>query len=96
MSLDRSLKSHSALAKHRNVLKRDERVARLTEQDRFDPASGNPVGLPKVANRKLTTGKKTKKKDEAAEAAAAPAAAGKAAAGGKAAPAAKAAPGGKK
>lgn len=69
MSLDRSLKAGSALAQHRNVLTRAERIARLTQNSEFDPATGRPLGLRKVANRKIAAGKKVSKKDKAAEAA---------------------------
>ena len=71
MSLDRSLKTGSGLIKHRNVLKRAERVAKLAERDRFDMAEGDPLGLPKVANRKVATKstKKEAKEEQVAEAA---------------------------
>jgi small basic protein (TIGR04137 family) len=103
MSLHRSLKTRpTALAHHRNVLKRAERITRLTERDRFKAGEDSPIGLVKVANRVLTAGKKKKAAKEAAagektaDTAAAPAAdakgAGKADAKGKAAdPKAKAA-----
>ena len=66
MSLHRSLKTKpSALNQHRNVLTRAERIAKLTESERFIKDKTAPVGLPKVANRLVVTGKKTKK--EAAE-----------------------------
>jgi small basic protein (TIGR04137 family) len=77
MSIDRSLKIGSSLARHRNVLTRAERIARLAEKDAW--SEGKSVfGLPKVANRSTKMGKKTKKKEEAAagkegEVAAAPA-----------------------
>ena len=77
MSLDRSLKSSATLSKHRNVLTRPERIARLKEAGRFQEGAATPVHLPKVANRKVAAGKK-EKKGPAAEGAAAPA--GKAAA----------------
>lgn len=87
MSLDRSLKIASSLSRHRNVLSRAERVAKLAERGKFDVTSGRPTGLPKVGNRKAAAVAKAPKKEAAAaEGAAAPAAA----AGGKAAaPAAK-------
>ena len=70
MSLDRSLKSASSLVRHRNVLKRDERLDRLADQEKWDDSK--PVlGLPKVANRKMAIVKAVK--EEAAEGAAAPA-----------------------
>ena len=73
MSIDRSLKLKNALVRHRNVLTRAERVQVLQDEERW--TEGQPVlGLPKVAHRKSTAGKKAKA--EAAEAAAgAPAAA---------------------
>jgi small basic protein (TIGR04137 family) len=76
MSMDRSLKSADALTRHRNVLTRAERIAKLKDLEQW--ADGKSAfGLPKVAHRNLKVAKKTKKKEEAAEgAAAAPAAAG--------------------
>lgn len=75
MSLHRSLKTKSgALEAHRNVLSRPERIAKLKEDGRFDDES-SPIGLPKVRNIKLATGKKkAEDKEEGAEEAAAPAA----------------------
>ena len=66
MSLDSSLKAASALTKHRNVLTRDERIAKLAETGKFDMEEDDPLGLVKVANRKVVTGSKSKK-DKAAE-----------------------------
>lgn len=60
MSIDNSLKSGTGLAKHRNVLTRTERVAKLTEKGKFDMATDTPTGLPKVGNRKVVTGAKKK------------------------------------
>lgn len=79
MSLDRSLKGSGALTKHRNVLSRPERITQLAEKDAFDMSTGDPLGLPKVANRKVVTGGKAAKKAEAAAAAAAETAEGSAA-----------------
>jgi small basic protein (TIGR04137 family) len=74
MSIDRSLKVKGALARHRNVLTRAERIDRLKEEEAWE--EGDPIlGLPKVSNRKVAAGKKTDKKEEEAEAAAVPAAA---------------------
>jgi len=67
MSLDPSLKTSGGLIKHRNVLRREERIAKLTQSNKFDPDSSDPIHLPKVASRKIATGKKTSKKDKAAE-----------------------------
>ncbi len=98
MSIDPSLKLKNALVRHRNVLSRAERVQILKDEERWTEEQ-SVLGLPKVAHRKSTAGKKAKA--EAAEAAAgAPAAAGETpaapAAGAKGAPAggAKAAPAG--
>jgi small basic protein (TIGR04137 family) len=57
MSIDRSLKLKGALVRHRNVLTRAERVERLKEEERW--AEGDSLlGLPKVANRKVSVSKK--------------------------------------
>lgn len=88
MSLDNSLRKKSGMAGVRSVLKRGERIAKLTEAEKFaDGAS--PFNLPKVRVMKVLA-KKAKKvkaegdaKDEKKGAkggkAAAPAAAAKAA-----------------
>ena len=86
MSLDASLRAANALVRHRNVLTRDERLAKLKEEEKWDERE-SVFGLPKVAHRKQVVGGK-ETKEEAAEAA--PGAAGTATAG--AAPAAAAAP----
>lgn len=85
MSLDASLRSASGLVRHRNVLKRGERLLRLAEAEKWN-ADKAVLGLPKVGNRKLVVGK-VAKEPAAADAAAAPAAAAgaKGAAGAKAA-----------
>lgn len=89
MSLDPSLKAANALVRHRNVLTRDERLAKLKEEEKWQ--EGRSVfGLPKVAHRKQAVGGKASKEEEAEAAAAAPGAAATATAG--AAPAAAAAP----
>jgi small basic protein (TIGR04137 family) len=82
MSLDRSLKISSSMGRHRNVLTRAERVAKLSLNGKFDMATGNPVGMPKVGNRKISAGAKPKKEATEGDAAAKPAA-GKKAAGAK-------------
>jgi small basic protein (TIGR04137 family) len=94
MSMDRSLKSASALVRHRNVLTRAERLVKLGEEERWNDTK--PVfGLPKVAHRKMAVVKAEKAEaveGEAVAGAAAPAAGAKGAApaaGAKAAPAAK-------
>jgi small basic protein (TIGR04137 family) len=72
MSMDRSLKSKSTLARHRNVLSRAERIVKLQDVGQWSETS-RPFGLPKVAHRKLAVGKKakTEKKAEGEGAAAA-------------------------
>ena len=65
MSLDPSLKTAASLKKHRNVLTRAERVAKLLSQERFNPETQSPLGMPKVGNRKVAAGKKAKPKKEA-------------------------------
>ena len=93
MSLDKSLKSHGALVRHRNVLSRAERLEKLKDAGKWK--DGDTVfGLPKVPHRKVVA-KKIKAVPvpgaEGAEAVpgaaapAAPAAAGKAPAAAKAA-----------
>lgn len=67
MSIDQSLKTGSLLAKHRNVLTRAERVEKLVSQGKFDMESGEPLHLPKVANRRVITGGKKKKTTDEAE-----------------------------
>lgn len=77
MTLDRSLKGKGRLARARSVLSRDERIAKMHEEDRWTEGR-SPFGLPKIRVAKAGTGKKKKAKEEAAEgdaAAAAPAAA---------------------
>lgn len=69
MSMDKSLKTAGALSKHRNVLKRAERILKLQDEGRW-PEDQGPFGLVKVAHRKVKVGGKEKKKEETAEAAA--------------------------
>ena len=65
MSIDKSLKTRGALAKHRNVLKRAERIEILKDEDRW-PEDQSPFGLIKVAHRKAKVGGKVKKTAEVA------------------------------
>jgi len=65
MSLHRSLKTKAgALEAHRNVLTRPERIAKLSDNDRFVPGENEPIHLPKVANVKIMTKKKKAAKTE--------------------------------
>ena len=88
MSLDRSLKGKSTLERHRNVLKRAERIDMLEDNDKWSQAKSSVYNLPKVAHRKAVAAKKPPKA-EAAGATAAVAGAAPAAAVAVAAPAAK-------
>jgi small basic protein (TIGR04137 family) len=63
MGIDKSLKRGSRLARSRNVLKRDERIAQLKADDRWS-GDQSPFGLPKVRVQKALLGKKKKKKEE--------------------------------
>jgi small basic protein (TIGR04137 family) len=66
MSIDRSLKSGGGLVRHRNVLTRAERLARLSAEERRKEED-SVFGLPKVANRNVKVGKKSKSKKEEAK-----------------------------
>lgn len=59
MSIDRSLKIKGALARHRNVLTRAERVGKLKDEERWQEED-SVFGLPKVAHRKSHAGGKVK------------------------------------
>ncbi|MFM1805101.1 MAG: hypothetical protein RL136_1980 [Planctomycetota bacterium] len=62
MSIHSSLKTKSgALNQHRNVLSRDERIAKLSSSERFVAGQNSPLGLPKVLSIKVAAGKKPKK-----------------------------------
>lgn len=94
MSIDRSLRLKSSLARHRNVLTRAERVAKLVKDEQWKDDM-SPLGMAKLGHRKIKAGKKPKKEAaaegaEGAAATATPAAgAAKPAAAGKSAPAKK-------
>ena len=75
MSVDRTLHIKSGAASSRNVLRRAERIAAMTEKGTFDPESGSPIGLPKTrvkGARKTSAAKPAAEKTgaEATEAAA--------------------------
>lgn len=75
MSIHKSLVTRGKLARHRNVLKRDERIARLTEEEKWKAEADSVFGLQKVRNI-LHRAKKVKKETAAeGEAAAVPGAA---------------------
>ncbi len=64
MSMDRTLRIHGGLTRTRSVLKRDERIAHLIEEGKFDPEADSPLGLPKTKIRHSKAGTKTKKAEE--------------------------------
>jgi putative transposase len=59
MSIDRSLKGKDSLERHRNVLTRAERIAKLEELGKWTDES-TAIGMPKVGHRKIAVGKKDK------------------------------------
>lgn len=59
MSIDRSLKIKNALARHRNVLTRPERIEKLKEEERWQEGD-SLLSLPKVSHRKIQISKKEK------------------------------------
>lgn len=66
MSLDASLRRGNLLSRHRNVLTRAERIAKLEADGKIE--KGEQIyGLPKVASRKISVGGKVKKKEEPAD-----------------------------
>ncbi len=67
MSMDRTLRTHGGLAKNRSVLTRTERIARLIDEEKFDPETGRPFGLPKTKVRHSRAGTKAKKIEEKPE-----------------------------
>ena len=65
MSLHSSLKKQSSAAgRHRNVLKREERMSKLTDQEKWEEDKDSIYGLPKVRSIKVRVKKKAKKKAE--------------------------------
>jgi small basic protein (TIGR04137 family) len=67
MTIDKSLKIQRGLIRSRNVLTRAERIAKLTETDRWQEGD-SPMGLTKVRVETIVI-KKKKKKEETTEAA---------------------------
>ena len=63
MTIDKSLKVRRGALSNRNVLTRDERIAKLLENDRWQ--EGDPIlGLPKVRVQKISLKKKKTKKED--------------------------------
>jgi len=63
MSLHRSLTTSGRARRHRNVLSREERMAKLEEDGRWDEEK-SVFGLPKVRSIKPVVSGKKKKKDK--------------------------------
>ncbi len=63
MSLHSSLKKSNAAGGHRNVLTREERLAKLADEEKWGESTDSIYGLPKVRSIKLRVKKKPKKKD---------------------------------
>lgn len=63
MSIDKSLKKASSLARARNVLTRPERLAALQEDERWKPENG-VYNLPKTKYRRLAPGQSGPKRPE--------------------------------
>jgi small basic protein (TIGR04137 family) len=76
MSLDRSLKGRSTLERHRNVLRRSERVAMLEDNEKWNEGKNSVFSLVKVAHRKQVAAKKVKAEVAVEGATATPVAAG--------------------
>ncbi len=64
MSLHSSLKRSSSAGRHRNVLKREERLEKLLDDEKWEDEKDSIYGLPKVRSIKLRVKKKVKKKAE--------------------------------
>jgi len=63
VSIDKSLRGGSRLARTRNVLSRFERIAKMKETEKWSDGAA-PFGLPKLRIVKVTIGKKKKKTAE--------------------------------
>ena len=61
MTLDPTLKHRGGLGRQRSVLTRSERIALMTEEDKFDPEADSPLGLPKTRVQHSRAGVKSKK-----------------------------------
>ena len=63
MSIDKSLRRKNTLLRARNVLKRDEHIKVLQDEERWQEGR-SPFALPKVRVVKITIKKPKKAKDE--------------------------------
>lgn len=61
MAIDKSLKRSGRLNRARNVLTREERIAQMKFNDRWEDGR-SPYGLPKIRVVRTVIGKKKKKK----------------------------------
>jgi len=61
VAIDKSLKRTGRLRRSRNVLTREERIAKMKFEDRWEEGR-SPFGLPKIRIVKTVVGKKKKKK----------------------------------
>lgn len=68
MSIHSSFRAAGALAGHRNVLSRTERIHKLQEEGRWKQGEDSVTGLPKVRSIKIAMKKKKKEAEEGAEA----------------------------
>ncbi len=66
MSIHRSLAAGGDRRRHRNVLSREERIAKLEDEGRWDDTA-SVYGLPKVRSIKPAAGKKKAKKEAEVE-----------------------------
>ena len=67
MSLDKSLKSKSALVRKRNVLTRAERIERLEEEEKWTGGQDSTFGLPKVKPHVIAVPKERVRREEPQE-----------------------------
>lgn len=79
MSLHKSLVAKGRLKRHRNVLSRVERIAKLEEEERWAREKNSVFSLPKVRVQRLKRAHVKKKEEATEEGAAATGAAGAAA-----------------
>lgn len=68
MSIHPSLRGVDTLKGERSVLTRFERVQKMVDTGKLDPAKGSPYGLPKMRTKfKVVSGKKAKELAKAAK-----------------------------
>ncbi len=67
MSIHRSFKSANRLEKHRNVLSRTERIAKLESTRKWDEEDSSVFRLPKIRNIKVRSKKKVAEEEVSAE-----------------------------